>query len=191
MGEEEPRPQERPPAPAEEGHQLANNVSAEGATGQEGGADERDLAGQAKESQSAAGDDLAACREELQKVNARAEDLLGRWQRTQADFINYKRRVEQERGELTKLATLGLVARILPILDDFERASATLPRELSQLTWIEGVALIEHKLRFILQQEGLTPIEALGKDFDPAVHEAVMIEEGVTLHEGKVVAELQ
>ena len=135
----------------------------------------------------AAEDELAA----LDRATARAEELAGRWQRTQADFINYRRRAEQERNELAKMANLGLIARVLPVLDDWERAMATLPRELYRLTWIEGAALIQRKLQFILEQEGLAPIEALGNDFDPTLHEAVIVEEGVALHEGKVVAELQ
>lgn len=162
------------------------NVDAAG----EEGSGETAAAGQ-EQPAAGAGDELAGLRGELQRASARAEELAGRWQRTQADFINYKRRVEQERSELAKVANLGLVARILPVVDDFERAMATLPRELYRLTWIEGVALIQRKLEYMLEQEGLTPIEALGKDFDPALHEVVTVEEGVAPHEGQVVAELQ
>jgi molecular chaperone GrpE len=135
--------------------------------------------------------EVESLRESLQEEKAKAEDYLKNWQRSQADFINYKRRMEQERVEQTKFANATLILKILPVLDDFERASASLSREVESPAWLEGINLIERKLRFILEQEGVTPIEALGKDFDPQLHEAVMFEEGTDPQHGVVVAELQ
>jgi molecular chaperone GrpE len=101
------------------------------------------------------------------------EQLRG-WQRAQADFANYRRRVEQERTELVQFAEAGLIKDLLPVVDDLERALSNLPKELAGMTWIEGVLLIERKLRAILEAHGLTPIDAVGKDFDPHEHEAVL-----------------
>ena len=135
--------------------------------------------------------EVQSLREQLQRIEAQSEDRLHQWQRAQADLINFRRRVEQERSEHVKYANERLIARLLPILDDFERAFAMLPRELLSFTWIDGVNLIAAKLMAILQQEGLRPIEAIGKGFDPRVHEAIVVEDGVEPYAGQVTGELQ
>src|SRR5205085_10669256 len=83
-------------------------------------------------------------------------------------------RVEQERVDLIKSAEGGLILDLLPALDDMERALATLPAELRGLSWVDGILLIERKLRAAFEAHGLKPIDALGKEFDPLEHEAVM-----------------
>ncbi|MEW6230675.1 MAG: nucleotide exchange factor GrpE, partial [Chloroflexota bacterium] len=135
--------------------------------------------------------ELEALKKDLEEEKTKSANFLAGWQRAQADFINYRRRAEQERNDLVKFANATLVMKLLSVLDDFERAFATVPRELLGLTWIEGIALIVRKMRAVLEQEGLTPIEALGADFDPQLHEAIIHEEGSDEHDGKVVAELQ
>ncbi|MBI2953508.1 MAG: nucleotide exchange factor GrpE [Chloroflexi bacterium] len=136
-------------------------------------------------------EDAELLKQQLEEEKTKVDDYLKHWQRTQADFINYKRRTEQERAELLKFSNASLILKILPVLDDFDRAFSSLPREIQHMTWLDGIALIDRKLRFILEQEGVTPIEALGKEFDPTQHEAVLFEEGADPQHGKVVAELQ
>ncbi|MBI5955886.1 MAG: nucleotide exchange factor GrpE [Chloroflexi bacterium] len=135
--------------------------------------------------------ELEALKKDLEEEKSKSANFLAGWQRAQADFINYRRRAEQERNDLIKFANATLVMKLLSVLDDFERAFVTVPRELVGLTWIEGIALIERKMRAILEQEGLAPIEAMGTDFDPQLHEAIIHEEGSDENDGKVVAELQ
>jgi len=135
-----------------------------------------------------AGEDTTALKKELAELKAKAEANLAGWQRAQADFINYKRRAEQERDETIKLANASLVLSLLPILDDFERAVAACPQELSQLPWVEGIRLIERKLRNVLEAQGLSAIQALGEPFDPRLHEAVRQAQG---KEGIVLEEMQ
>ncbi len=135
--------------------------------------------------------DLDQLRAELEQARARAEENLRNWQRTQADFINYRRRAEQERAEVVRYAEAQLILDLLPVLDDLDRAMATIPKELQDFTWLQGIALIDRKLRAILERHGLTPIEALGKEFDPLYHEAVMREDGEVGDQTVVVAELQ
>ena len=136
-------------------------------------------------------DDPAVLRRELEEAKAKAKEYLDQWKRAAADFANYKRRNEQEREEVIKFANAMLITRILPILDDFERAFQTMPDSLRGLTWIDGIALIERKLHAILEQEGLTTIKAVGEQFDPRVHEAVIQEESAEHEEGQIIAELQ
>jgi molecular chaperone GrpE len=124
----------------------------------------------------------------LQEEKEKAQRLLANWQRAEADFANYKRRVEQERGEARRLANAALIINVLPVLDDLERALTSLNIEIAGLTWFDGIRLIYRKLQFVLESAGVTQIEAEGRPFDPRYHEAVMYGEG---EEGKVVAEVQ
>ena len=135
--------------------------------------------------------ELEALRQELEKAKAQAADYLDGWQRARAEFANYKKRNEQERQDLFKLANATLITRLLPIFDDFERAFQTLPRSLLSFTWIDGVALIYRRLQAILEAEGLTLIETEGQSFDPLLHEAVTSEESAEHQEGQIIGEVQ
>ena len=133
-------------------------------------------------------EDVESLKKALAEEKAKAEDYLANWQRAQADFINYKRRVEQERNEATKFANAMLVLNLLPVLDDLERALENVSTKLAGLTWVEGIRLIYRKLQAVLQGHGLIEIKALGQPFDPNLHEAVLYGEG---EEGLVIEELQ
>lgn len=134
------------------------------------------------------GEDLESVKKALAEEKEKAEKYLANWQRAQADFVNYKRRTEQERAEVTNLANSALVLSLLPVLDDMERALGSIPEELANSTWVEGMTHIYRKLKSTLEAQGLSLIEAEGKEFDPHIHEAVMTVEG---EEGKVVEEIQ
>jgi molecular chaperone GrpE len=131
---------------------------------------------------------LEAAKALLQQEKEEAQRFLANWQRAEADFVNYKRRVEQERGEAMRIANAALIINILPVLDDLERALTSLDIRLVGLTWFDGIRLIYRKLQFVLESAGVSQIEAEGQPFDPRFHEAVMYGEG---EEGKVVAEVQ
>ena len=135
--------------------------------------------------------ELEALRQELEEAKAQAAEYLDGWQRARAEFANYKKRNEQERQELFKLANVTLITRLLPIFDDFERAFQTLPSNLLSLTWIDGVALIYRRLQAILEAEGLTLVETEGQSFDPLLHEAVTYEESDDHDEGQIIGEVQ
>jgi molecular chaperone GrpE len=124
----------------------------------------------------------------LTEEKEKAENYLANWQRAQADFINYKRRIEQEREDFNKFANAALILSLLPILDDMERAFDSIPPRLAKHSWIDGVKLIERKLRASLEAQGLKPIEAVGEPFDPNFHEAVRQDKG---KEGIVIEEMQ
>src|SRR3990172_9104611 len=130
----------------------------------------------------------ASLEEQLARAKEDAQKYLGNWQRAEADFQNYKRRVDQERSENRRFASAALIINTLPILDDLERALMSLDARLAGLTWFEGIALIHRKILILLENAGVTPIEAEGRQFDPREHEAVTHAEG---EEGKVLAEVQ
>jgi molecular chaperone GrpE len=135
--------------------------------------------------------ELEALRQELEEAKAQAAEYLDGWQRARAEFANYKKRNEQERQELSKLANVTLITRLLPIFDDFERAFQTLPSNLLSFTWIDGVVLIYRRLQAILEAEGLTLMETEGQHFDPLLHEAVTYEESSEHEEGQIIGEVQ
>jgi len=114
----------------------------------------------------------------LAHAQEQADEYLNNWKRAQADFLNYKRRTEQERLETGKYANAQLILALLPVLDDYDRAVDSVPAQDANRDWLQGVKLIATKLRTILQTQGLAPIEAVGKPFDPALHEAVMHSKG-------------
>lgn len=133
-------------------------------------------------------EDIEALREALAEARKQAESHLDSWKRSQADFINYKRRSEQEKEETKQFANSVLICNLLPVLDDLERALNSVPRELAKFPWVEGVRLIEQKFHSILESQGVTHIKVKGKPFDPNLHEAAMCTHG---KEGVVVKELK
>jgi molecular chaperone GrpE len=126
---------------------------------------------------------LAATREQ-------ADENLRNWQRTAADFSNYKRRTEEDRRAADLFANAVLLARLLAVLDDFDRALDNVPEDAHE-SWVEGVQLVERKLRGLLEAEGVTPIEAIGQPFDPNLHEAVVHEETAEAPDNTVIGEVQ
>ena len=150
--------------------------------------DQENGQGASRATESELPDDVETLRQRLQEEQQKAESFYGNWQRTAADFANFKRRTEQERSETSRFASSLLILSLLPVLDDLERALGNVPRELTGLTWIDGIELIYRKMLAVFESHGVAPIEAAGKPFDPAFHEAVVRAPG---EEGKVLNELQ
>ena len=106
--------------------------------------------------------DTEALRKALAEEETKAEKYLDNWKRAQADFVNFKRRSEQEKGETSKFANSVLILNLLPVLDDLERALGSVPPRLAKLPWVEGIRLIERKFHAILESQGVTKIKAKG-----------------------------
>jgi molecular chaperone GrpE len=131
-------------------------------------------------------DDLETLRAELAEITQKADDYLRLAQRTQADFINYRRRVDEERANHAREATLTYIQRLLPILDDFERALANAGAGDLESNWGKGVSLVERNLRGLLAADDVQRISAEGAEFDPREHEAVGSQPSAELAEGHV-----
>ncbi len=133
--------------------------------------------------------DLAA---ELAREREKATEYMQRWHRAQADLSNYKRRAEQEREQAQKYGPVPLYLELLKMLDNFQRAFETLPMELREFSWVQGVGLSYMQLDGLLRLYGVAPFETKpGQPFDPAVHEAVTHEETDAYPDGAVVSEYQ
>ena len=128
---------------------------------------------------------------ELQESTNREAEHRNNWHRSAADFANYKRRTEEERETLVRFSNAILIGKLLGVLDDFDRALESVPAEEADDAWVEGIRLVERKLRNVLESEGVTPIEAVGEPFDPNLHEAVVHEETADYPDNHVIGELQ
>src|SRR5689334_7274820 len=119
-------------------------------------------------------DELETLRAELAEIEQKADEYLRLAQRTQADFINYRRRVDEERAQQARDANVAFLQKLFPILDDFERALGSASEADRQSGWFQGVQLVERNLRGLLAADGVEAIDAQpGAEFDPRLHEAV------------------
>jgi molecular chaperone GrpE len=133
--------------------------------------------------------ELDALKQTLAEAEAKSAENLDGWQRAVAEFQNYKKRMDRDR-EADKAAMKGdIIKRMLPVLDDLERALGNRPSDSGP--WVNGIELIQKKLQSILESEGVTRIEAEGQPFDPNFHEAISHEPSDTVESGRVIAVAQ
>jgi len=135
--------------------------------------------------------DIAEMQRQLRELSDQFEAARDQYLRTLADFQNFRRRTEEQKAELVRFANRELVAQLLPILDNFERAMSSASQSQNYEALMAGVTLTHRQLQEFLQKNGVTPIEAIGAEFDPAFHEAVMRVEDGEHPENTVVKELQ
>jgi molecular chaperone GrpE len=134
--------------------------------------------------------DLDKAQKLIDQERTRGEEYLAQLKYLQADFENYRKRVDREIQEIEDFSTSSLVRRLLPVLDDLELALSTAAKAGSS-GMVEGIAMVQKNLVSSLQSEGLRPIEAVGKQFDPALHEAVERVDGKDSGRDTVVAEIR
>jgi molecular chaperone GrpE len=117
--------------------------------------------------------DIESLKKELKECKKLCNEYLAGWQRARADFLNYKKQELERIKELGNLTRTELILKILPILDNLERAKSQIPEDLKNSDWVEGILQIENQFRNFLQEEGVEEIKAEGEKFDPNFHEAV------------------
>jgi molecular chaperone GrpE len=117
------------------------------------------------------------------------DDYYDRWMRKAAEFDNYRRRIERERREQADQAVVGLLLDLLSVVDDFDRALTVDPGG-SGASYRKGVELIHSKLHDVLRRQGVRPMQTLGADFDPNLHQAVLQEPSADHRDGEVIGEL-
>ena len=127
---------------------------------------------------------LAELESQLAEARAQVAEYKDGWQRSVAEFQNYRRRMEADKAETYQTAVGSIIKRYLPVLDDLERALGARPADLA---WADGVELICRKLQSILEAEGLKRIEADGQKFDPNIHEAIAQEPAEGVESGTVI----
>jgi molecular chaperone GrpE len=137
-----------------------------------------------------AGGEAIVSTDPLADLQRERDDYYDRWMRKAAEFDNYRKRVERERREQSDQAIVDLLQAILLVIDDFDRALTVQAGE-SGDAYRKGVELIHAKLYDLLKKYHVRPIDALGADFDPNVHQAVMHEASPGHREGEVIGELR
>lgn len=134
---------------------------------------------------------IAALQAELEQLKADAAEAHDRYLRAIADFDNFRKRQREEVARQVNLAREELLLKILPIIDNFERAVQAAEAQHSYESLVEGVNLTLRQMREMLEREGVKPIEAVGSEFDPELHEAMMRVETDEVPENTVVDELE
>ncbi len=127
----------------------------------------------------------------LADAQAKASEYLDGWQRARAEFANYKKRAEKERDETYQNATVETLRKLLPIMDDFDRAAANVPADKADNELIKGFSLIHRKLLTLLDNVGVKVIDPVGQEFDPTFHEAIGRDESSDMHSGHITVVLQ
>ncbi len=125
--------------------------------------------------------------EEKNKTN----EYLDNWRRTAAEFQNFKRRAEKDKADYGQYANQRLLKRMLDVLDSFDAGFKAIPEQFKNEPWVEGMRAVERQMLQILEGEGVKPIEALGKEFDPNFHEAILYEPSPGASDGQILDELQ
>lgn len=129
--------------------------------------------------------------ERVRQLEQEVTNHRDQYLRVAADLKNFKRRTEEERANLIRNATAGLIMKLLPILDDFDLAVQHVPAEVAGTSWFNGLLGVQRKIQTVLEGEGVKPIDALGQTFDPNFHDAVMHEDAGPEQAGKVTADLR
>jgi len=132
-------------------------------------------------------DEVADIQQEVEDARLKVEEYLDGWQRSRAEFANYKKRIEREQSQIYQTVTGNIIKRYLGVVDDLERALKNRPQDEQGATWAEGIELIYQKLLSILESEGVKPMEAQGQPFDPNLHEAISLEENDSIESGQVI----
>ncbi len=133
------------------------------------------------------GDDIGD--DDVAELRRERDEHYQRLLRTTAEFDNYRKRTERERRDRAEYAATDLLTDLLPIVDDLERALAAKTKDAD--VYRRGVEIIQKQLLDLLERRGVTPIQALGADFDPNVHQAVTQEPSDRHRDGEVIEELR
>jgi molecular chaperone GrpE len=131
--------------------------------------------------------DFDALQADLESWQAKANEYLDGWQRSRADFANYKKRVEREQELVYQNAAGSIIKRYLDVLDDLERALKNRPQSGEGAAWAEGIELIYRKFTALLENEGVKAMQAEGEYFDPNLHEAITQEDNSDYESGQII----
>lgn len=125
------------------------------------------------------------------KKDEQIEELTDKVKRQMAEFDNFRKRTEKEKSQMYDMGAKTIVEKILPVIDNFERGLAAVPEDNKEDAFVVGMDKIYRQMLTVLEEAGVKPIEAVGAEFDPNFHNAVMHVEDETLGENVVAEELQ
>lgn len=125
------------------------------------------------------------------KKDEKIEELTDQVKRQMAEFDNFRKRTEKEKTQMYEIGARSIIEKVLPVVDNFERGLAAVPEENQDDAFVEGMNKIYKQIMTMLEEADVRPIEAIGKEFDPNLHNAVMQTESEEYESGIVAQELQ
>jgi molecular chaperone GrpE len=125
------------------------------------------------------------------KKDERIEELTDQVKRQMAEFENFRKRTDKEKSQMYEVGAKSIIEKILPVVDNFERGLAAVPEDQASDPFVDGMDKIYKQMMNVLTELGVTPIEAVGKEFDPEYHNAVMQVESEEYESGIIAQELQ
>lgn len=128
---------------------------------------------------------------DYQKLETQSQEYLDGWQRARAEFANYKKRVERDLKDNYQNATGDVLKSLLPVMDDFDRATINVPDDLLGHPWVSGIEMIHRKMSKVLDDFGATVIDPVGEEFDPNLHEAIGQDADSDMDSGHVTVTMQ
>lgn len=128
--------------------------------------------------------------EQLAQAQAEAAEYLDNWRRATADLSNARKRMQREMDEIRAAAAERVLEKLLPVVDDIERAFSVVPAEQANSDWVNGFRMIQRKMRALLESEGVETIPTAGQPFDPALHHAITHEGADGYAEGQIIGEV-
>ena len=185
--EEKAEEAERPEA-AEEGEMPDDAKAGENPDGSDDGADG---SGDGDDENGGEEDGAEKASAKKDKKDSLIEDLNDRLKRQMAEFENFRKRTEKEKTQMFDMGAKNIIEKILPTVDNFERGLASAPEEEGQDGFADGMRMVYKQLTTSLEEAGLTPIEAVGCEFNPEYHNAVMHIDDDAYGENEIVEELQ
>ena len=128
---------------------------------------------------------------QLKEASVKADENLDGWQRSVAEFSNYKKRMERDRVQNKLESSTSIIRKVLPAIDDLDRALANKPAEGDGAEWAKGIELVQRKLMTLLENENVKAIDAENAMFDPNIHEAIAMEASDDHESGQIIEVLQ
>ncbi|MCM1256849.1 MAG: nucleotide exchange factor GrpE [Roseburia sp.] len=154
-------------------------------TGEEAGSQEEDADKEAEDKKG------LFKKKKKDKKDEQIEDLTDRLKRQMAEFENFRKRTEKEKAQMYDMGAKSIVEKVLPVIDNFERGLGAVPEENAEDPFVDGMNKIYKQMMAMLEEAGVKPIEAVGAEFDPEYHNAVMHVEDENFGENVIAEELQ
>lgn len=175
----------------EQESQAAEETTEEAAEGSEetDGTEEAEASGEASEDGEKKS--FFKKKEKKSKQDEKIEELTDRVKRQMAEFDNFRKRTEKEKAQMFEVGAKSVIEKILPVVDNFERGLAAVPEEQKEDAFVQGMEKVYKQLMTELESLEVKPIEAVGTEFNPEFHNAVMQVENDELESGMVAQELQ
>ena len=160
---------------AESGEQAEETEESEAEDGQEAPADEK----------------KGFFKKKKDKKDEQIEELNDKLKRQMAEFDNFRKRTEKEKTQMYDMGAKSIIEKILPVIDNFERGLQGVPEEEKDAPFVKGVEMVYKQMLTAFDEMGVKPIDAVGKEFDPNLHNAVMAVDDDSLESGTVAEEMQ